>query len=540
MMRLSRYGIVLLLLLLSLSSLASASEVITAEELLDGEMGYGLTVLKGDSITRFNVRYLGRLENAMPGQDMVLIRLTDESFERSGVIAGMSGSPIYFRGRLLGALAYGWLFAREPIAGVTTIGSMLTLPAQMASSPSDSRLRPLSTPLSVAGVPRSGHDETWRRIDALGFSAAPGGRASGRGRPLEPGSAVGVRLIDGDLSMDAIGTVTWVSDSVVLAFGHPFINRGRLNLPMTGARIEAILPAVNRSFKLGTGTDAIGAILRDAEPGIAGEIGAVAEMIPMTVRLKAPWGERRFSYRIAKDEIISPALFDIAWAQSAEAGLFAVGRAGVDIALTVFSGRRTVSLRDRIVIAGQLLDVMPTLPIRMLYQNPFARFHPDRVEIEVTVDDDLREYEILSARPLASILRPGEFLPVEVTFRVFGEGRQTRTVEIEIPPVTPDGTYLVQVRGGRGGNPPGAVTPRDLDGMLDRLAGYESRDRLVVTLSRPEGRQAEIEQGTLPLLPGSQRALQNVADRGALGVTTVTPMPGPISGAARLQIEVKR
>jgi hypothetical protein len=519
------------------------ADFIDASELRAGDSGYGLTVLEGDTIVRFPVSYIGRLENAMVQQDMILIRLHGAPFQHTGVIAGMSGSPVYFRDRLLGALAYGWAFSKDPIAGVTPIGKMVELLSQQSAAgaiPTETGWTPLQAPLSVAGLPPTRLGEAWKRIDALGFQAASGGRSAGGATRLEPGSAVGVRLVDGDLSLTAIGTVTWVSESGIVAFGHPFLNRGLSVLPMTGAHIAGVMPVQSTSFKLGSATDDLGAILRDATPGISGRTGPAPSMIPLTVELAAPWGARRYQFRIARDEVISPQLFDIAWASAAEAGLFAMGPAGVTVEVEVEARGRVIRLRDRGVVTRSPIEVMPTLPVEMLYANPFMRFHPDSVSVRVAVSRDLREREILDARPLRVVVAPGDSVPIEIEYQIYDMGRVVERLDVPVPPGAANGNLTITISGGRGLSRKDLAEPTTVDGLLDRLAAYESKDMLVVQLTQAGGRRLEVDGGILPDLPPGMRRLQRGSDRGPTSRDLTIPMDLPVSGAASVTVEVRR
>lgn len=534
----------IVLLLLALATPSAANEFITSAELKAGETGYGLTVLQGDSIIRFPVTYIGGLENAMVDQDIVLIRLEGAPFDKTGIIQGMSGSPIYFRGRLLGALAYGWGFSRDPIAGVTPIANMLTLidesgdPRTPVVPPG---FTPAHAPLSVAGLPPSREGEAWRRINELGFLSAAGGRLKGRQTRLEPGSPIGVRLIDGDLSITAIGTVTYVRDSDVIAFGHPFLNRGISRLPMTGARIETVLPSQQISFKLGSSTDDAGSIIRDGNAGISGTFGDAPAMIPFEVYLETPWGKRDYRFRICRDDLLAEPLMELAWAMAAEAGLFTSGGAGVDVTIDAYAAGRRARVRERGVVNRSVLEMMPTLPIQMLYQNPFSRVHPDSVAIRVVVNDDRRVNEIYDIRAGQTVAAPGETVSIEVEFQTYDVGRNFRTIELVVPHGLRNGRVTIQVTGGRGLNRPDLAEPRNVAALLDRLDAYEPRDLLIVTMtSDAEGRPLETEEGILPALPPSMRALQSGRDRPAMGATLSLPMDAPIVGRASVSLEVRR
>lgn len=521
---------------------SSSDRFITAAALLPDEEGYGLTVLRGDSIINFPVRFIGVLHNAMASQDIVLIRLLSDPFQHTGVIAGMSGSPIYFRGRLLGALAYGWSFSKDPIAGVTPIRNMLRLIAEhdIMDTPDTlpSGWRPLSDLVWVSGLSPQRGGEAWKRIDAMGFNAAAGGREPGGPAAFIPGSAIGVRLVDGDLSMTAVGTVTYVNGRDVLAFGHPFLNRGFSRLPMTGARIETILPSTQSSFKLGSATDDVGSLLRDGQPGISGRLGASPSMIPMTVAVDALWGGRDYAFRVARDDVLSGQLFDACWAAAAEDGLFAAGPCGVEVWVTVTAAGRSVTLRDRGVVENSVLEVMPTIPVKILYDNGFGRFHPDSVAVRVRINDDRRRYEIESVKPRRAVVAPGDTIVLDVTMQIYDVGRRVESVAVRVPTSAVEGNLTVVVSGGRGLGAGVFAEPHNLNDLLDRLAGYESKDMLVTTLAMGD-RGFEVDGGILPGLPPSLRRVQSGQERPSAGVVSLRRMDAPVFGIAGATVEVR-
>ncbi|RMH58809.1 MAG: hypothetical protein D6679_03640 [Candidatus Hydrogenedentota bacterium] len=536
-------------------------ETIRAEELTFGETGYGLTVLRGEEPETFPVTYIGRLENTRPGQEMVLIRLHGKRLEKSGIVAGMSGSPIFFRSRLLGALAYGWQGAREPIAGVTPIDLMLKLIPETrraeeegwramlpffdsGSEEEGSRHRsrgwvPVTTPLSVAGLPVNGASQTRERLERLGFLVVPGGRVPRKPSPLKPGSAIGVRLVDGDLSATAIGTVTWLDSDIVLAFGHSFLNRGFNPVPITGARIEAIMPTREISFKMGSATNDVGTLVRDAAVGISGRLGPRPKMIPVTVTLEAPWRKRRLHYLVARERTIAARLINAVWSASAEQELFTRGPASVDVEVAIVVEGRTIHLKDRGVVKQSITEVMPTLPVQILYENPFRSLHPDSIAVRVRVGTDLRHGEILRVRNLEPKVEAGGTLPIEVTLHVYEEGRRKVRIGVPIPSDLEEGKVGLAISGGRG-VVPSVAEPRNLKDLLDRLANYESQDMLVVRIFRSEKDEKIVGDAVLPQLPQGLRGIQEGRTEAGERVLLRKRLDIPVAGELTTWIEVER
>src|SRR5262249_19075423 len=260
-------------------------DILPEEKVQAGMKGYGVSDMgDGKGIQRFDVEVLGLLKRFAPGQDLILARVKGIGLENAGIIAGMSGSPIYIEGKLVGALAYGWPFSKAPICGITPIKSMLDIRHVPAGPPvpiagaavSTSSLvsafkngdfagkleelvrsfKPAGSPDSMAALPLpisfGGRLETGalspRLAEAANWMTVPSGAAAPSSTvaeplPLQPGSAVATQLLSGDMDLSATGTVTWVEGNSVLAFGHPFLSMGPVSMPMAQANVLTVLPS---------------------------------------------------------------------------------------------------------------------------------------------------------------------------------------------------------------------------------------------------------------------------------------------------------
>jgi hypothetical protein len=368
----SAAALVALLLLLG-AGLPAQSKVFPVDELRPGMVGVGRTVFEGDRLDEFKVHIIGVLRNVIgPRRDLILARLEGGPLENAGVIAGMSGSPVYIDGRLVGAVSYSLgAFSKEPIAGITPIAEMIsdaTLPAvrrQMArvdlpmpltpesfqaslrqafswirpfaDSPADvqvfgdinagigTMLRPIATPLTLGGFDASVISPVASVFRDQGFvpvmagSAQPStalgaGAAQGTGiaapQPLRPGDPIGVALMNGDLELGATGTVTEIDGDRVYAFGHPFYGLGPTQFPMTRAYVHTILPSLQSSMKIASTGEVIGTISQDRATTIAGTLGKGPAMIPITLTLNnAERGVRKsFKMAMVSDELFTPLL----------------------------------------------------------------------------------------------------------------------------------------------------------------------------------------------------------------------------------------
>jgi SpoIVB peptidase S55 len=354
-------------------ALPATERYMTVDELRPGMVGTGKTVFEGATVESFSVRILGVLRNAAgPQRDLILARLEGGPLAAAGVIAGMSGSPVYIDGRLVGAVAYSLgTFSKEPIAGITPIAEMHeafsassarpaigaaarpgipVTPAGLTSSlrallpswrpfatrigdvtlldgaatagPVDTHLgmllRPIATPLVMAGFEepvRALIADAFRDTGVIpvaggaGRQMSSGAPKAGPGRRLEPGDAVGVELVGGDFSIGATGTVTEVDGDRVYAFGHPFFNLGPTEFPMTRAHVYAVLPSLYTSMKIARNGESVGTFTQDRSTAVAGTLGKGPTLVPVRVVLDTGRGPKRdFRLGLVSDQVFTPLL----------------------------------------------------------------------------------------------------------------------------------------------------------------------------------------------------------------------------------------
>jgi hypothetical protein len=341
--------VILLIAALSLSLSAQTTKFMSVDEIRPGMKGFGRTVFQGTKIEQFDVELLGVLKNYAPKQDMILARLSGGPLARTGVIAGMSGSPVYVDGKLVGAVAFSFPYATEPIAGIQPIQQMLGLldskngapqkiaradadlsgkevllsesptafvlgqlqklakgaslqelflPQSLLSSttgttaPNAASLTRIQTPLFVSGATAAAIQQFSSMFSAFGFTPVQGGGGGSAQNlvgstpsKIEPGSSINVELIRGDLSWSANGTVTYVDGDKVYAFGHPNLAAGPTEVPMSAGYVISLLPNLQNSFKLAVPLDVVGSFQQDRSTGIAGTLGSASKMIPVNLTL---------------------------------------------------------------------------------------------------------------------------------------------------------------------------------------------------------------------------------------------------------------
>ena len=354
------------------TSLPAATTRMPVDQVQPGMVGIGRTVFQGTELQEFKAHILGVLRNIQgPRRNLILARLEGGPLADTGVAAGMSGSPVYIDGRLIGAVSYSiGSFSKEAIAGITPIEEMMdatglrrapsqqgriNLPitreglaaalsasyariAPFAARPSDvqaiglsaasagqlgAMLRPISTPLVLSGFEPQTADLVSGAFRDAGFTPMVGGGGAGGAQApdelrkmtgaLREGDAIGVSLVGGDLEMGATGTITHIDGDRIYAFGHPFFNLGPSEFPMTRAYVYAILPSLASSFKITAMGEVIGTMQQDRATAIAGTLGKGPAQIPMTVSLKSTRdggaaATRTFTYTIANDQALTPLL----------------------------------------------------------------------------------------------------------------------------------------------------------------------------------------------------------------------------------------
>ena len=277
------------------------------KDIRPGLHGVGRTVFEGNRIGEFQVEILGVIENAAPQQSIILARLSGGPLAETGILQGMSGSPVYIDGKLAGAVALGFPYSKEPIAGIQPIEQMIAdarFPeagpqahsAPLITLPADSygplsQLANLKAPLSLSGFTASTLAKFAPDLARFGFAPLQGvsggsPKSQSYSGTVEPGSMITVELMSGDMSVGADGTVTYVNGKHVYAFGHRFLDAGSTDLPFARAEVLALLPALNSSFKISTPREWAGTMVSDRSTAIAGEIGRPAHTVPLTISVR--------------------------------------------------------------------------------------------------------------------------------------------------------------------------------------------------------------------------------------------------------------
>jgi len=538
-------------------------------ELRAGMKGTGRTVFQGTKIDEFDVEILGVLKNYGPKQDMVLARLSGGPLEKTGVIQGMSGSPVYIDGRLVGAVAFAFPYATQPIAGIQPIEQMTNvldgipalLPAGAASfsrpsvspvafvyaieqkhreglplqeviglsepSISSASLARLQTPLFLSGVTSSAIQEFSPFFRALGFNAVQSGgsgTAANAGPPpdrLQPGSTVSAELVRGDMSVSANGTVTYVDGNKVYAFGHPFLSAGPVSVPMSNAYVISLLPKLDTSMKLAFPIGIVGAFQQDRATGILGTMGEAPNMIPISLNVKSSNNAlNHYHVEVANDRSLTPILMNYAVVNAITASERAVGEMTLSVTGQVrIRNNETVNVSTMFAGDGNAASsatAAAIAPIQYLVTGGYDGLTIDEVEFDIVSTDRKSLATLDQVTVDRTEVRPGDMLALSALMREANGQTFTEQYSVRIPSGLPAGT--VQLLVGDGTTLTGTELkrsasgiPLDLQSAIRELNKLRKNDRLYVRLlSNQPG--AWIRGEEMPSLPPSMMGLLG-ADR---------------------------
>jgi len=526
-----------------------AQEILPLDQVRPGMVGVGRTVFEGTKIDEFQVEIIGVLENVAPKQSIILARLTGGPLEKTGVIAGMSGSPVFIEGKLVGAVAYGFPFSKETIGGITPIGEMIeatrTDAPRAASArfpvafgaagpampldrealvaalrrpspsllldrgsvrggtgfPAGASLAPLSLPMVFSGFDPSTFEWAREVFSDLGFKPVMGtGRGPAPSGPLPdlaPGSPIGVSLIEGDMDLSVTGTVTHIDGDRVYAFGHPFYNLGPTQFPMKKAYVYSVFPSLYQSWKISTAGEPVGTVEQDRNTAIAGRIGKTPRMIPVDVRLTTSRGqERRFSFRIVEDELFSPVLTYVSLASVLQANERAFGTSSIrmDARLSV-SGRPDIRIEDFFTQEqpATQASAMVAAPVAYLMNNDFERVSVEKIDVEVQSFETNQSATLQRAWiERSGPVRAGTMVPLKVLLRNYRGETRIQTIPVSVPASAPAGTYSLLVADAASltameqREMRQAFVPKDLDQLIRAINGLRRNNHVYARLLRAE------------------------------------------------------
>jgi len=482
--------------------------IMPLSEIKAGMLGVGKTVFEGDSIEEFNVRIIGKLKNFLPKKDIILVELLGDRLQYTGVIGGMSGSPIYINGKLIGAVAYGWTFSKEPLAGITPIEQMLEIstdfdsegrgtaappvrgaaagrsqaggalynpfeppanplleddqgpdrPAAGIFTAGGASLSRLEVPLIFSGCYPEVIDRYGKIFSRFGLVPFSGGTTgsdkthNAQNPVFQSGSAISAQLVRGDLSLAATGTLTCRDSSRILAFGHPFMRYGQVDFPMTAAEIVTVLPRMDRSFKISNSTSFMGSIKTDHANGVLGIIGSEPEMIPFDIDINLPGRPvEKFHYELVRHKILTSLLGGLTLFNTLLSG----DGAGSEQTFKVkgkIDIKNSVPVKIEDMFAGSAAASMLTLQmqtiLQYLYNNYYGPAEVEGMELSLEVSEGFPRAQLGEVYLDHSTVYPGDSIRIDVVLDPFKQPKIKEQFIVVAPEIDEETNLFLLVGAG--------------------------------------------------------------------------------------------
>jgi hypothetical protein len=574
------------------SDLSIKAKIMPLDQIHAGMRGVAYTVFQGTTPESMDVEVLGVLRDVNgPKGDVILVRLHGAKVEYTGVVAGMSGSPVYIDGKLVGALAFRiGEFSKEPIAGVTPIQEMLEISELDRSKPNEIEpasakgpqvttktaapgissvpegykdyLTPIDTPLVFSGFSSQAFQRFSPQFQAAGIvpvmgagSVSPGAKQP---EPLVPGSSISAVLVRGDMNIAATCTVTYLDASHLLACGHPLMQFGNVDLPMDKADVLATLPSPANAFKIVNTTEQVGAFVQDRHTGILGVFNKQPQMIPVTLSIHGVTRPKTFHYEVLDNSKLTP----LAMMATVFSALQGVNEYGEDTTYRLdgriqVNGYPDVEVKDMFAPGdgGQPTGVLVALSLGdrfgRIFDNSYVVPNIRGVDLSFDLVNDRRSARLESARTDVTEARPGDEVMVEAVLRPYRGERIVRRIPIRVPTSASKGMLRILVSDGdtldrirSSGLPMGRQL--DLGSIIAVLNKEHSNDRLYVSLLEADP-EAMVQDKVMPTLPLSvmnvMDGMRGTQDMVVLGESSVneasTPLDYQISGAQIIALTVK-
>jgi hypothetical protein len=484
---------------------AAPMETLPISQIQPGMVGEGLTVFSSNKIESFKVEILGVLRHYGPKRNLILAKLEGGPLAETGVIAGMSGSPVYIDDKLVGAVAFSFPFSKEPIAGITPIAEMVEATSTQAPRAPAARLSfpltpekledvvathrqsipiqgtslsgldllkpylgkllvPIATPASLHGFAPEAFELIAPLLRKVGIEPLMGGAMapviqSSTGelslgndeRPIRPGDSIGVALVTGDMDVNAVGTVTHVDEltKTVYAFGHPFYNLGPIEYPMTRSDVQLVLPSLYNSFKMANTGPIVGTWLQDRTTAVKGVLDKNPRMIPLSVEVNTSRGQSRpFRLRIVNDELFSPVLVYVTLASILQSTERDFGSQTVEVSARIYMDEEPPVIIEDIFADQQpalAASAMVAAPMSFLMANDFEKVQIKEVRVEIDAAESLKTARLVRAWLDKDQVAPGGSVPLKLLMRSYRGEETLETVNVEIPTNVGEGTLQLLI-----------------------------------------------------------------------------------------------
>ncbi|CAN5533953.1 SpoIVB peptidase S55 domain-containing protein [soil metagenome] len=584
------------------------SQFFPLSELKEGMKGTARTVFRGSTAEEFNVEILGVVPGAIgPKKDMIIGKLSGGGADRTAVFAGMSGSPVYIDGRLLGAISYSFPFSKEPICGITPIEQMLEIFEQKQNTKTTSSeprafsfaelaatnwkpnlpngtvvqnsilaggnpnsalgtvagqtFQPIATPMSFSGFSQEALNIFAPQLMSVGLLPVSSVGGAAKIAPmakfdentLRGGASVTMQLVRGDYSLAAAGTVTFRDGEKIYAFGHPFLNLGTSDLPMSESHVIVVVPNINNSFKLAVPDATVGTMTQDRATGVFGKLGQAPRMIPVKINLETSRGQTEtLNFEVVRDDFLTPLLLSITIYNTLVANERGIGDATININGEIkLKNNESVKIDRRYsgAQAGLLTAASVAAPTNALLRSRFDDLEISEINLNLTSTDGSRTATLDRVTVDKSEVKAGEQFEVQAFVRADSGKVFVQKIPVKIPADTPAGTLLINVADGNTVQQISAsqqFVPKTISELVRTINGLKNDDRLYVQTYRVTN-GAIIGAKELPNLPPSMLAtLNNERTAGGFKPTIMTvlteqeipPAEFLISGQQVLTIEV--
>lgn len=591
------------LLLLGCGYFYTQEAILPVDQVKAGMIGIGRSVFKGTEVEEFKVEILGVLKNdpsVGARRSIIMAKLSGADLEKSGVAQGMSGSPVYIDGKLVGAVAFSFAYAKEPIAGITPIGDMLAIEERVAAAPSYEPPRPvkkymaldelfeihkdifqasnaeyysgkvftpLKIPLVFDGFSSRSFDKNKSCFTRMGFLPVQGGSVPAVQNKLDvpdlslkPGDPVGVKLITGDLNMSATGTVTMVQGNKVLAFGHPLYNLGPVQYAMTKARAITVVPSFSTSFILASTEALVGRFVQDRTSGVMGELGSLPRMIPVNISVANISGKRRdIKVQVVDDKILTPFMVNSVISSILMTDERSIGDLSLILKGNIFlESGDSIPLEDLFsgnfdVSVANIANLVTAVTF-FITNNEFRDLAIHRIDLDFQLTEDIRMAYLEKVWLDKYDVSPGEIISIKVFTRNFrGQGE---VIPAAVPaPNLPSGsefqlivadtTSLQMIE--RAQYKSQAFTPRSLNQLIRLLSNQRKNNRIYFKiLAEKPGLFLKGEE--LPNLPPTMKTMFTSRRAATSSPTELTrstlvqyqqPVPYVFQGMAVIPVKIK-
>jgi hypothetical protein len=545
------------------SAKVSKKQFFPLSELREGMRGTARTVFRGTEAENFNVEILGIVPGAVgPKQDLIIAKISGGQADRTSVFAGMSGSPVFIDGKLVGAIAYSFPFAKEPICGITPIeqminifeqkqnlkkksspqpisfselvsatwsfkfpqnpaisGSVLSIPPNNPglAAVAGQSFQPIATPVAFSGFARQTLDFFAPMLLQAGLLPVSAAGGAARITPLKKadentlpgGASVSMQLVRGDYSLAASGTVTLRDGEKIYAFGHPFLNLGTSDLPMAESHVVTVIPNLNNSFKLAVPGAMVGSMTQDRSTGVLGKLGQIPKMIPVQINLETSRGQTEtLNFEVVKDDFLTPLLLNISIYNSLIANEKSLGQMMIELQGEIkIKGQNPIKLENRFggMAAAQTAAAAVALPVNALLQSNFDELEITQISLFLNSTEGNKSAVLERITIDKGEVRVGETVEIQAFVRTDAGKVFVQKIPFQIPENTPVGQVSLLVGDGKTVQENSSIqqfVPKDLGELIATINKVKKSDRLYVQMLRTT-KGVIIGANEMPNLPPS-------------------------------------